>query len=555
MEKPVKESLTVEFKSDRKCLPMDDLYKEIVAMANTDGGVICLGVEDNGDVTAVNSQHMNIVEMAAKIQTHTVPALYPAVSIESWDEQPVLVIQIKPSHQLVMSSEGRYLRRRLKQDGSPEVIAMQPYEIMQRLSYVQAIDPSAQAIENLDADTALSLLERERLRTMVRNYHGDIDLLELSDIELDRALGLVVERKGKRLPTVAGLLLIGREEFIREYVPGHEVLFQVLSGVDVLSNPPAMHGSLLSIFEKVDMMFQSRVTEQELQIGLFRVPVPNYEKDAFREGFVNALVHRDYYRTSSVHVQLNNYSMFISSPGGFPEGVTTENILTVAPTPRNRTLADAVKRIGLAERTGRGVDKIYSAMLRNGHEMPDYSDSNEVSVVLRLNSSELDEQFIRMLITEEQKMDKLMPVDALIVLSTLKNERRASIGELARHIQKRETDARNTVEWLVELGMVEGVGNSSSRRYMLSSKVYALVGNKAGYTRQKGMTVLQEKAMIENHVTQYSRITRSEAAELCKCDMNHAYYLLNKMVNDGILDAIKQGKYSYYVRKGRGDST
>ena len=68
--------------------------------------------------------------------------------------------------------------------------------------------------------------------------------------------------------------------------------------------------------------------------------------------------------------------MVISSPGEFPEGVSADNILSVAPTPRNRTLAEAVKRIGLAERTGRGVDKIYSAMLRSGHEIPDYSDSS-----------------------------------------------------------------------------------------------------------------------------------------------------------------------------------
>lgn len=84
---------------------------------------------------------------------------------------------------------------------------------------------------------------------MVRTYHGEAELLDLSDNDLDNALGFVVEREGKRLPTVAGLLLIGREQYIREYIPGNEVLFQVLDGVDVLSNTPAMRGSLLSIFE------------------------------------------------------------------------------------------------------------------------------------------------------------------------------------------------------------------------------------------------------------------------------------------------------------------
>lgn len=549
MEKPIKETLTIEFKSDRKCLPLDDLFKELVAMANTDGGMLFLGMEDNGDVTGVNAQHTNEIEMAAKVQTHTVPALYPEVHTEHWDGYDVLVFEIKSSHQLVMTSDGRYLRRRLKQDGRPEIVPMAPYEIMQRLSSIQVIDPSSMVVESIPAKTALNPLERERLRGMVRTYHGDSTLLDLPDDELDKALDLVKERDGVDYPTMAGLLLLGYEQFIREYIPGNEVLFQVMDGVNVVSNPPAMRGSLLSIFEKVDLMFRSRVSEQEIQIGLFRVPVPNYEPDAFREGFVNALVHRDYFRSGAVQVQLQNQSMVISSPGGFPEGVTPNNILTVAPTPRNRVLAEAVKRIGLAERTGRGVDKIYRAMLRSGHEMPDYSDSNQTAVILRLNGAEMDEKFIRMLVTEEQRTNKVMPIDALIVLAALKNERRVSLAELAERIQKRDSDARNTIEWLVELGMVEGIGNGKARRYMLSSKVYALSGNETAYTRQKGMTIIQEKGMIERHIERFGQITRSEAAELCKCDKNHAYYILRQMVETGSLLPIGSGRNVRYVKK------
>ena len=555
MDKPSKETLTVEFKSDQKCLSLDDLYKEVVAMANTDGGVICLGVEDNGTVTGLHSQHTDTVKMAAKIQTHTVPAQYTTTYIEHWDGYPVLVIEVKISRQLVMTSDGRYLRRSIKQDGTPEVLPMQPYEIMQRLSSIQAVDPSAQVIENITAKQALNPLERERMRGMIRTYHGDMSLLELSDDELDKSLDLVRERDGELYPTIAGLLLLGYEEYIREYVTGNEVLFQVMDGVSVLYNPPAMKGSLLGIFEKVDLLFQSRVTEQEIQIGLFRVPVPNYEKDAFREGFVNALVHRDYFRTGAVQVQLNNKSMVISSPGGFPEGVSPDNILTVGPTPRNRILAEAVKRIGLAERTGRGVDKIYQSMLRSGHEIPDYSDSNSTVVVLRLNSAEMDEQFIRMLVTEEQRMNDLMPVDALIILSVLKNERRASLAELAQKIQKRESEAKNIVEWLVEEGMVEGVGNGNARRYMLSSKVYAMSGNETGYTRQRGMETLEEIGMIERHINKFGKITRAEAAELCKCNLNHAYYLLQKMLEEGRITWTKKGRtFYYYFNTSNGNS-
>lgn len=548
MERPIKETLVNEFKSDRNCYPMGKLYEDLVGMANTDGGCLFLGMEDDGTPTGVNTQHTNLQSMEASIQDHTVPSLFVHTHMEEWDGKSVLVIEVPISRQLMMTSEGKYLRRRLKRDGTPETVALKPYEIMQRLSYIQAMDPSAQVIEDLPASVALSPLERERLRNMIRIYHGDSSLLELSDSELDKALGFVRERNKEWYPTIAGLLMIGHENYIRQYVPSHEVLFQVLDGVNVLANPPAMHASLLQTFEKVDLLFQSRIVEQELQIGMFRVPIPNYEKDAFREGFVNALVHRDYFRVGAVQVQLQKASLSISSPGGFPEGISPDNILTAAPTPRNVLLAEAAKRIGLAERTGRGIDKIYTVMLRSGHAIPDYSSSSNTAVVLRLNSAELDESYIKMIISEEERLQKTIPVDALIVLSVLKTERRATIKLLSTKIQRPISDTRSVVEWLIELGMVEGVGNGIARRYMLSSKVYSITNNKAGYTRQRGWDTLQERELILAHLNKYSKITREDVVELCRCTPNHASWLLRQLVSDKIIQLCGAGRGAFYKR-------
>ena len=82
--------------------------------------------------------------------------------------------------------------------------------------------------------------------------------------------------------------------------------------------------------------------------------------------------------------------MTLSSPGGFIEGITLNNLLVVAPRSRNPLLADVVKRIGLAERTGRGIDRIYEGMLRYGRPAPDYATSDSSSVVLILQKSDAD---------------------------------------------------------------------------------------------------------------------------------------------------------------------
>ena len=78
-------------------------------------------------------------------------------------------------------------------------------------------------------------------------------------------------------------------------------------------------------------------------MGLFRVPIPNYDRRAFREAFINALVHRDYSRLGAVHVRLDDDGLTLSSPGGFMEGITLHNLLVAAPRSRNPMLADIVK--------------------------------------------------------------------------------------------------------------------------------------------------------------------------------------------------------------------
>lgn len=187
-------------------------------------------------------------------------------------------------------------------------------------------------------------------------------------------------------------------------------------------------------------------------------------------------------------------------------------------------------------------------MLRSGHAIPDYSASTNTSVILRLNSAELDESYIKMIISEEDRLQRSLPVDALIVLSVLKTERRATMNHLATKIQKPKTDTRSVVEWLIELGMVEGVGNGSARRYMLSSKVYSISNNTAGYIRQRGWDTLQEKEMIISHFDRYPEITREGVAELCRCTLNHASWLLRQLVEDGVLVLHGKGRGARYKK-------
>ncbi|MDZ4187584.1 MAG: ATP-binding protein, partial [Hydrogenophaga sp.] len=392
---PAAESLTVEFKSDRKRLPDTELVEALVCLANTEGGTLWLGVEDDGQATGLHADHALLAGLAGLVAARTSPSLQ--VDVQAVDIQGVRVacISVPKAQGEVATTAGLSLRRRIKHDGTPECVPMLPHERISRASSFGLVDVSAQPVAGCTlAD--FDPLERERLRQAVHKYGGDRVLLELDDEALDGALGFTTRTPaGECMPTLTGLLVIGREGVLRDRVSTHEFAFQVLAREAVGFNE-FRRFPLLKALDWLETNFRPYNPEREVQIGLFRVPIPKVDMGAFREAVANALVHRDYHRLGAVHVRLDDHGLTVSNPGGLVEGVTLSNLLTTAPRPRNPALADAMKRIGIVERSGRGVDKIYRGMLRFGRPEPDYSRTDRHSVVLQLATVEADEFFLRL---------------------------------------------------------------------------------------------------------------------------------------------------------------
>ncbi|MEO5349438.1 MAG: putative DNA binding domain-containing protein [Magnetococcus sp. YQC-3] len=541
------ESLTVEFKSDQKPLPDRELLAAVVALANTEGGDLFLGIEDDGTVTGLHVNHRETRGLAALIANRTIPPI--SVRIEMMGEETgkqVARIRVPKSRQLVSTADGLLQRRRLMANGKPEAVPFYPHEFIQRQSAMGLADPSSVAFPFLSVDV-LNPLERHRIREAIRRYGGDAALLPLADEELDGALGLVATVDGTRCPTLAGLLMMGREEVLRQHLPAHEAAFQVLAGTEVRVNE-FFRKPLLQLFEEMERLFAARVTEHEVQIGLFRVPVPNFERRAFREALVNALVHRDYSRLGAVHVRVDDDGLSISNPGGFVEGVTLNNLLVTEPRPRNPLLADISKRIGLAERTGRGIDRIFEGLLRYGRPSPDYGRSDATSVVLRMSDADSDRNFLEMVIREEQRSSRSLPLDSLIILSRLRMERRLTTAELSVSTQKSEPETRSALERLIEAGLLVAHGTARGRTYTLSANVYRKVGQQADYIRQAGFDPIQQEQMVLRFIREHGSIKRADVIELCRISASQAYHLLNRLKKTGKISQNGSLRHAAYTR-------
>jgi ATP-dependent DNA helicase RecG len=543
---PNSESLIVEFKSDRKRLSDAELVEALVCLANTEGGELWLGVEDDGQATGLHADHMVLTGLAGMVAARTSPALQVVVVALQVNGVPVAKITVPKAQGEVATQAGVYVRRRIKHDGTPECVPMLPHERISRASSFGLADVSAQPVAGCTlAD--FDPLERERLRQAVQQYGGDRVLLELDDEAMDGALGFTLRQSdGTRVPTLTGLLLIGRESVLQQRVATHELAFQVLAQQAVRFNE-FRRFPLLKALDWLETNFRPYNPEQELQVGLFRVPVPLVDMAAFREAVANALIHRDYHRMGAVHVRLEDEALVISNPGGLVDGVTLANLLVTEPRPRNRALADAMKRIGVVERSGRGVDTIYRGMLKFGRPAPDYGRTDSHNVVLSLPTVPADVAFRRMVVDAERNRNAELPIDSLIALAALREFKRLSADALAKHIQRDTVSAKRTLEALTEAGLVEAHGNTRGRSYTLTAAVYSVVSNKASYTRQVGFGPIQHEQMLLSFIRQHGQIKRAEVMELCRLTEGQVKRLLQRMLAAGKIVMRGQGKKTAYV--------
>jgi len=533
------ETMNVEFKSEEH-EPLNDreLVEAVVCLSNRtnpEPAWLLVGVEDDGRITGVSPRReagiIDPARIAALISNRTRPSLMVRVYLVSIQGQEVLALEVPQSRTPVGTSDGYYLRRAIGGDGKPACLPMQFHEMQSLQAGRGLLDYSALPVHDAGWKD-LDPLEFERFRRNLREHRGRSDgaLVDLPDQELARVLG-AIDSNG--LITVLGLLIFGKEEALRRFLPVNEVAFQVLHEQKVEVND-FFRWPLLRIMEEIEARFRARNREQELMVGMLRIGVPDYPAAAFREALANALIHRDYSRLGAVNVQWHDDHIEISNPGGFPEGVSLDNLLVTPPRPRNPLLADAFKRAGIVERTARGIDTIFYEQLRNGRPAPSYERTDALSVILVLPGGKANLEFVR-LVVEESQAGRVLRLDELLLLNALWQERALTTDEAAHLIQKPESDARRVLNSLVEAGMVEARGEKKGRAWHLSAATYRRLGEKAAYVRQRGFEPLQQEQMILQYVEKHGSIKRGEAAELCQIGSMQSYRLLKRLERHGKL--------------------
>ena len=303
---------------------------------------------------------------------------------------------------------------------------------------------------------------------------------------------------------------------------------------------------LLSAFDDAVHMLNEAFPAERVVVGVQRREIRSIPLRAYREALVNAMMHRDYRQPHGrVVVTITGApaaTLKVRSPGGFPQGVTADHLLSTPSRPRNPVLAQALHTLGLAEREGIGVDAMYLEMLRDGHAAPEIvEDGGDVLCTLRGGGPDAQVRaFFDQLAEEDEVLGDdvraYIAITQLLEVSALRPERLAGAAQCTR------AEAVETLERLERAGTVERLLDRSLS-FRLGKAARERLRSRITYAPRAPLEARWE--MIQAYLDQHAEIGREEVAELLGVTGVQASRTLSELCKRGVLEWVGQ-------RRGRG---
>jgi ATP-dependent DNA helicase RecG len=325
--------------------------------------------------------------------------------------------------------------------------------------------------------------------------------------------------------TYGALLLVGKAEIIARELPQAEIRVEYRNSLGKIpfDNRVAYMKPFFLMIDELWHDINLRNGSFPVNEGSYIFNVPYFNEEVIRESINNAVAHRDYRRQSETVIKLYPQQMTIVNAGGFPHGVTIENILTVPSTPRNRLLADVLAKTGIVERSGQGVDKIFYDTLSEGKKEPDYSKSDDFHVELTLSSVMHDQGFaifidsVQKGLPDEQKLS----VHEIMTLAKIRD------GENPARFDK------SVVRNLLDRKLIEKRGKTKGTNYILCRSYFEYAGDIAAYARKSDWDENQMRMMVFSHLAKYQSAKMGDFVSLFEGHLNR------RQVRDNILKMVK----------------
>ena len=468
------ESLYLDRK--RAKISLQDLANEIASFANANGGILAVGITDDGIIEGFKPYGTSKLNECQKVVSNflspTPNYSYELIDIKNnkGEEDNILLFHIEPTMNYIVrnNKDEVYCRQG---DSSIKLVSDQikslEYDRKERDFEAEILLDSS--IDDLDVD-------------MVELYKKKIGT-DLPAEKVLKARGFLKEKNGKLHFTKSGMLLFGKNPSV--YLPSARVRvlkfegtnFQVGTEMNIIKDK-TFDACLYKTIEQARNFIISQLREftHLNQEGIFET-IPEYPEFAWYEGLVNAVTHRDY-SNSGEHITVKLYDdrLEICSPGKLGGFVTLETMKTKRYS-RNPQIARVLNELGIVRELNEGVKRIYSEMKRFFLKDPIYSEPDRNSVLLVLDNN--------IVMRSKRKEESMLKDNAILnkwnelsyperqVLTTIFDKGEISSEETAKLIDRSKPTAVKLLNKLIDMDLIEWTGTFKSDtqgRYIIKIK-------------------------------------------------------------------------------------
>jgi len=474
------EGTRLEFKEARTNFHFEELVKYCVALANEGGGKIIFGVSDARPRQVVGTAAFS---EPGRTEAGLFQALHRRIPVEEYGHEGkrVLLVHVpaRPRGE-ALAYKGAFLMR------SGDALVGMTSEQLRAIHAEIETDHSAELCAKATlADLDPAAVADFRARWAKRSTNERLLTVPPEQVLADA--DLLVEGK----ITFAALILLGTRAALSRHLAPAEVVFEYRSSE---ASGPAQERhefreGLLRFHDRLWELINKRNDRQSYQEGFFRYELPTFDERPVREAILNAVCHRDYHAAGSVFVRQFSRRLEVISPGGWPPGVTTDNVLDQQQ-PRNRRLAEAFSKCGLVERAGQGMNLMFERAVMQSKPLPDFTGTAAHEVRLTLHGTIGNPAFIRFLEKVGQERMASFATHDFLILDLLQRE------------QPVPDALKPRLAHLKEHGIIESVGRGRGTRYLLSRRFHAETGQKGVYTRKRGLDREANKSLLLRHIAE-----------------------------------------------------
>jgi ATP-dependent DNA helicase RecG len=511
-----------------------DLAETAVAFANSEGGVLVLGIRDRAATRAdalvgVDVHKWPIADFVTKLHARTSPPITVQPHTIEVDGKVVYAIGVPEGRDVYSTTEGVY-KIRLNDQTAP----LEGQQLRGLRSLRQGVDWSAERAQAEWTDLSRAALERgSELLALVGQ--DELSRLALSDVPaFGRATGLEAKGGG---PNRAAILLYGAPASLRA-IPewGVNVQTRPSPGGDprILMRRDDTRLPLVLLIDYLLGVIGTLARSQFIRAGAEQVELVDYPADALREVFANAFAHRDWEAVGVVEIIHSPDELVVTSPGGLLPTLRVDRLLHDAAASRNRALAAHMARLRLAEMSGLGFDRMFRAVAMQGKEPPRLEDGPRFRVSLPGGAG--DEAFARFLRGGSMPAVLATDVDVLSVLTALRHSRSVSAVNLSARLQRNTSEVDRVLKRMQEAGLLQPTKSTARRalpNYTLTPTTVAGLRSALTY-RTDSIDADDEKLL--RHLKRHKRITNEDVRNYLDCDIMTARNRLKRLRNKKLID-------------------